>query len=125
MASAGAPESAELFGLHQRQLIVAMLRFGLAAVAIAHGGDGLHRRGKLDEVDPGFARFRHTVAGLPRFPADGAEQAKAAASKGGSGAGGNRAGVLPPVAMFFAGTTGLLFILLVALGLKLRKPNAA
>ena len=54
-----------------------------------------------------------------------AEQAKAAASKGGSGAGGNRAGVLPPVAMFFAGTTGLLFILLVALGVKLRKPNAA
>jgi len=52
-----------------------------------------------------------------------AEQATAA-SKGGSGAGGNRAGVLPPVAMFFAGTTGLLFILLVALGLKLRKPYA-
>jgi hypothetical protein len=54
------------------------------------------------------------------------EQAKAAASKkGGSGAGGNRAGGLTPLAMFFAGTTGLLFVLLLALGAKLRKRTAA
>lgn len=50
-----------------------------------------------------------------------AEQANAAAGKsGGAGAGG-----LTPLEKFFAGTTGLLFVLLLALGSKLRKRSAA
>jgi len=54
------------------------------------------------------------------------EQAKAAASQsGGTGAGGDRAGGLTPLAMFFGGTTGLLLVLLIALGSKLRQRTPA
>ncbi len=53
------------------------------------------------------------------------EQQKAAAQKaGGAGAAGGRGTGMTPLAMFFAGTTGLLFLLLVALGAKLRKRTA-
>jgi membrane fusion protein, heavy metal efflux system len=53
------------------------------------------------------------------------EQAKAAGARtGGSAKGGVRAGGMTPIAMFFAGTTGLLFVLLLALGSKLRKRTA-
>lgn len=55
-----------------------MRRAGLAAVAIAHGGNGLHRRRKFDQIHPGLARRRHALAVLPRPPGDGAEQAQAA-----------------------------------------------
>lgn len=53
------------------------------------------------------------------------EQQKAAADKAGGGSGkGGRAGGMNSLATFFAGTTGLLFILLLALGAKLRKRTA-
>jgi hypothetical protein len=50
------------------------------------------------------------------------EQRQAAAGKaGGAGHSHGHAGGMTPIAMFFAGTTGLLFLLLLALGSKLRK----
>jgi hypothetical protein len=51
------------------------------------------------------------------------EQARAAAEKA-VGAGSGNAGRFPPLAMFFAATTGLLFVLLGVLSLRLRKGTA-
>ncbi len=54
-----------------------------------------------------------------------AEQQKAAAQKaGGAGAPSGRGTGMTPLTMFFAGTTALLFLLVVALGAKLRKRTA-
>ncbi len=54
------------------------------------------------------------------------EQAKAAANKANGGAGGSgHASGFTTLAMFFAGTTGLLFVLLVAMGFSLRKRPTA
>ncbi len=53
------------------------------------------------------------------------EQAKGLASNDGSAADNSRAGGLTPLATFFAGATGVLFVLLLMLGSQLRKRTAA
>lgn len=50
-----------------------------------------------------------------------AEQAKAAQAKSGSGPGGGPASMFSPLAIFFAGTSAFLFVLLLLMGAKLRR----